>query len=161
MQVTESREVLQRALDLSEQFGERLQRVNMWLKTSKSQMDSLAGDKIKTKLKEMRVLKNDVNVLLALKQEFLTLCNDESCLTALKDSLKILYCDWAAVLKAMSNKLSESNKLSVGDLDLSEEDISRLANATNGSMNNSGCADESILLSEFRALFQVKKMLLR
>ena len=117
-------------------------------------MSSLSQDMITAKLKEMRALKNDVNVLLSLKQEFASLCNDDACLSGLKDALKILYSDWAAVMKLINSKLPESNQLSMADLDISEEETSKLANATNGSFNSTGSGDESILLSEFRGLFQ-------
>ncbi len=146
---------MQRALELSEQFSQRMHRVNVWLRSSKSQMSGLAPDMIKTKLREMRALKNDVNVLLSLKQEFVSLCNDDACLTGLKDALKILYSDWAAVLKMINSKLPESNQLSMADLDISEDEASKVTNDTNSSLNSTGSSgDESILLSEFRDLFQ-------
>jgi hypothetical protein len=90
--VTEAREVLEKALGISETLVAKLNAISQWLvQAALDIQSSSSGDAklLRQKLTEMRDRKHDIREVLAIKQEFVSLCADPSLLVGLKAGLAI------------------------------------------------------------------------
>ena len=153
VKVTEAREVLQKALEISEVLTGKLNYVNRWLLHTEKELETLGVDAIIDRVAEMKETKKDVREALALKQEFVGLCADPSLLVGLKETLTGLESVWSRVREGLARRLPDSEKKCLHDLDLSGEDEYRFASPANTSLNSS-LGEEGMLLQEFRAVFQ-------
>jgi hypothetical protein len=164
-QVTEAREVLEKALGISETLVAKLNAISQWLVQASLdiQASSSGGDAklLRQKLTEMRDRKHDIREVLAIKQEFVSLCADPSLLVGLKESLTGLESKWSALRDELRRRLPEGETSSdMAELDLSGDESYRLTspattlNHSISSSSGSGGGEEAAALHEFRAAFQ-------
>ncbi len=161
-QVTEAREVLEKALGISETLVTKLNAISQWL--VQAAIDIQASSEVKLlrqKLTEMRDRKHDIREVLAIKQEFVSLCADPSLLVGLKESLTGLESKWSALRDELRRRLPDGETSSdMAELDLSGDESYRLTspattlNHSISSSSGSGGGEEAAALHEFRAAFQ-------
>jgi hypothetical protein len=162
--VTEAREVLEKALGISETLVAKLNAISQWLVQAALDIQaSSSGDAklLRQKLTEMRDRKHDIREVLAIKQEFVSLCADPSLLVGLKESLTGLESKWSALRDELRRRLPEGETSSdMAELDLSGDESYRLTspattlNHSISSSSGSGGGEEAVALHEFRAAFQ-------
>ncbi len=162
--MTEAREVLEKALGISETLVAKLNAISQWLVQAALDIQaSSSGDAklLRQKLTEMRDRKHDIREVLAIKQEFVSLCADPSLLVGLKESLTGLESKWSALRDELRRRLPEGETSSdMAELDLSGDESYRLTspattlNHSISSSSGSGGGEEAVALHEFRAAFQ-------
>jgi hypothetical protein len=163
-QVTEAREVLEKALGISETLVAKLNAISQWLVQAAIDIQTSSDVKLlRQKLTEMRDRKHDIREVLAIKQEFVSLCADPSLLVGLKESLTGLESKWSALRDELRRRLPEGETSSsdmMAELDLSGDESYRLTspattlNHSISSSSGSGGGEEAVALHEFRAAFQ-------
>jgi hypothetical protein len=161
-QVTEAREVLEKALGISETLVAKLNAISQWLTQAALDIQTSGDVKLlRQKLTEMRDRKHDIREVLAIKQEFVSLCADPSLLVGLKESLTGLESKWSALRDELRRRLPEGETSSdMAELDLSGDESYRLTspattlNHSISSSSGSGGGEEAVALQEFRAAFQ-------
>ena len=151
--MTEAREILQKALEISEVLLGKLNFVNSWLQQTEKELETLGPDVLSDRVREMKDMKKEVKEVLSLKQEFVSLCADPSLLVGLKETLTGLESAWSRVQEGLARRLPENEKMGVQDLDLSGEDEYRFTSPANTSLNSS-LGEEGMVLQEFRTAFQ-------
>jgi hypothetical protein len=160
-QVTEAREVLEKALGISETLVAKLNAISQWLTQAAIDIQTSEVKLLRQKLTEMRDRKHDIREVLAIKQEFVSLCADPSLLVGLKESLTGLESKWSALRDELRRRLPEGETSSdMAELDLSGDESYRLTspattlNHSISSSSGSGGGEEAVALQEFRAAFQ-------
>jgi hypothetical protein len=160
-QVTEAREVLEKALGISETLVAKLNAISQWLTQAGLDIQTSEVKLLRQKLTEMRDRKHDIREVLAIKQEFVSLCADPSLLVGLKESLTGLESKWSSLRDELRRRLPEGETSSdMAELDLSGDESYRLTspattlNHSISSSSGSGGGEEAVALHEFRAAFQ-------
>ena len=146
-QVTEGRNNLENALNLSETLMYLLKTILTWLEeTEKIISDRREGEDLSSKVAEMKAMKNNVLELLSVKTEFISLCGDPSLLSGLKEELSIIETKWSKV-KVLVESICHGS---------SAEDSACLSFHSENSenKNNASVMDESVRLRKFREVFQ-------
>lgn len=151
--MTEAREVLQKALEISQVLMAKLKTINNWLSQAQKELENISLELIPDMIKEMKIMKMEVREVLSIKQEFVSLCADPSLLVGLKDTLSSLESKWSILKDGIKQKLPENERFAVAELDLSGEGDFRLTSPASTSMNSSA-GEEGLLLQEFRSAFQ-------
>ncbi len=160
--MTEAREVLEKALGISESLVAKLNAISQWLVQAAIDIQASGDVKLlRQKLTDMRDRKHDIREVLAMKQEFVSLCADPSLLVGLKESLTGLESKWSALRDELRRRLPEGETSSdMAELDLSGDESYRLTspattlNHSISSSSGSGGGEEAVALHEFRAAFQ-------
>ena len=148
-QVTEARGNLEKALSVSETLMCLLTEVFTWLDDTEELIKHDRENKnILSKVSEMKVMKLKVRELLGVKTDFIGLVSDPSLLVGLKEILAGLEAKWSEV-KVLVEEVSGETKEDLKDLSLDSDDGERIGSPV---ANNS--TEESLLLQEFREVFQ-------
>jgi len=154
--------VLEKALGISETLVAKLNAISQWLVQAAIDIQTSEVKLLRQKLTEMRDRKHDIREVLAIKQEFVSLCADPSLLVGLKESLTGLESKWSALRDELRRRLPEGETTTsdMAELDLSGDESYRLTspattlNHSISSSSGSGGGEEAVALHEFRAAFQ-------
>ena len=153
--------MLEKALGISESLVAKLNAISQWLVQAAIDIQTSEVKLLRQKLTEMRDRKHDIREVLAIKQEFVSLCADPSLLVGLKESLTGLESKWSALRDELRRRLPEGETSSdMAELDLSGDESYRLTspattlNHSISSSSGSGGGEEAVALHEFRAAFQ-------
>ena len=150
-QVTEGRNNLEKALNISETLMYLLKTILTWLEdTEKVISDRKDGEDLSSKVSEMKSMKNNVIELLSVKTEFINLCGDPSLLSGLKEELSIIETKWSKV-KVLVESICFGS--SAEDRDCLSFNSDNLENRNKSPMTDHS-PDESSRLRKFREVFQ-------
>ena len=150
-QVTEGRNNLEKALNISETLMYLLKTILTWLEdTEKAINDRKEGEDLRSKVAEMKAMKNNVIELLSVKTEFISLCGDPSLLSVLKEELSIIETKWSKVKVLVESVCFGSSAEDSACLSFNSDNLEH----RNKSPLTDHSPDESSRLRKFREVFQ-------
>ena len=150
-QVTEGRNNLEKALNISETLMYLLKTILTWLEeTEKVINERKESEDLSSKVAEMKAMKNNVIELLSVKREFISLCGDPSLLSGLKEELSIIETKWSKVKVLVENVCYGSSAEDSACLSFNSDN----QDSRNKSPMADQSPDESARLKKFREVFQ-------
>ena len=151
-QVTEGRNNLEKALNVSETLMYLLKTILTWLEeTEKAINERKEGEDLSNKVAEMKSMKNNVIELLSVKTEFISLCGDPSLLSGLKEELSIIETKWSKVKVLVESVCYGSSAEDSACLSFNSDNQE---NRNKSPLATDLSPDESARLKQFREVFQ-------